>query len=241
MCRDVKYFFGDQTCIYLYQYKRSGKYLLVRSKTLEDSDIRYASLSPDRQFMAISTTTQTFIDVTPFKEGFSKENKAGKSIFNKFSKNMKYLITTEYMKTSVYMINCNWNVTGSLFNESAGLCQMCDYGCALCENLTYCAVCDEERFYARSNNSYNCVPCSDGYFILNNTCYACIENCKTCSNDEECEVCIGGYFSNPDDNMTCWECQEHCYSCENEFTCVQCFEREDYGLNASSGECIKCL
>ena len=63
-------------------------------------------------------------------------------------------------------------VTGMLvviFSMKTGMCEMCDADCAICENLTYCAVCDEERFYARGLDSENCAIVQSGATSLKTT------------------------------------------------------------------------
>ena len=115
---------------------------------------------------------------------------------------------------------------------------MCDEGCATCYNLTYCALCDEQRSYAKNISTDECVICSGDHFILNDTCYSCSENCHSCLSASECQNCDVGFYI--DENKACSECQEHCLHCENYTHCTECNESNGYARNDLTGDCIIC-
>ena len=81
--------------------------------------------------------------------------------------------------------------------------------------------------------------CSDGYFIENNTCLTCIEDCLECSNTTECHGCEGGHYVN--ENKTCSKCQENCVHCFSDDRCIECDEAQGYGRDNSTGDCVMCV
>ena len=159
--------FGDFCQVYNYRYNSTSEEFYKKTTyTFFSTFSYYASISPDEYFMTFSGTTKTIVESNFLGNNLNIEHTFGSTLYNKFSKNMKYLVTTEWGKSRVYELDCNWNVTGGyMLNQTSGVCEMCDDGCSVCHNLTYCALCDEQRSYAKNISTDECVICSGDHFI----------------------------------------------------------------------------
>ena len=77
--------------------------------------------------------------------------------------------------------------------------------CFKCE-ITYCNECKGNV----------CSKCLDGFYLNNNQCLFCDDNCETCSGSEDnCDSCYNGYYRS---NGECKTCDPNCYSCSGSAT-----------------------
>ena len=83
--------------------------------------------------------------------------------------------------------------------------------------------------------SYGCSLCeSQGFYLMNQACYACNSSCITCANLSYCTSCHNGYYLNNgvclcnpgtymDGNGICQLCNANCLTCQgNAFYCISC-------------------
>ena len=150
--------------------------------------------------------------------------------------------------TSPYQGSGGYNLTSSCapsYGGDGAVCYNCSSSCSpktcwflnpniLCLNLTQ-------------------TICSDGYYLLNNTCHKCNSTCYSCTNSSSCLICkdshaspatlgckcISGYYntSTLTDNGSCLSCSSDCYFCTNSSTCSIC--KDSHALPGSLGcNCI---
>ena len=104
---------GDYCEVYVLMYNRtSGKFYQDHTIMMMGTFSQYSSLSPDKYFMTFSGSTRSRVYSDFEGSSLTIEHTFGATVYNKFSKNMKYLVTTEWGKSRVYEFDCNWNVTG---------------------------------------------------------------------------------------------------------------------------------
>ena len=88
---------------------------------------------------------------------------------------------------------------------------------------------------------------NEGYYTINEATTSdtfdavsekCIEGCKKCSNNIDCETCYDEYYltnDNPDGFMKCASCSLWCQECYDGDYCLKCIEgyelvTEDYKI-----------
>ncbi|KAL7720566.1 Tyrosine kinase [Entamoeba marina] len=126
---------------------------------------------------------------------------------------------------------------GSWFNGNE--CIECGDNCKNCIN-GYCIKCNDGYVLQSENNcikntipsncitlSYyeTCQRCSDGYYLNNNLCYECSNECTTCHNLTYCFSCNDGYMLNS--NNECVDMSELNSNCKT-------------AIPGSSGGCAIC-
>jgi len=148
--------------------------------------------------------------------------------------------------------NCQVCKYEHFFVNSNKTCESCDENCGNCiETSTKCTSCLGRKFlyndtcYVCEDNSKcenffdggcECEKCKDGFYNLNHQCKSCINNCKTCSNSSECEICQDNYFLNS--TGQCSECPTTCATKKSDnCQCETCIE--GYFMN-SSEKCEEC-
>ena len=78
--------------------------------------------------------------------------------------------------------------------------------CLICVNneLKIWSECDNSKECSSMEGCLNCITnnecivCIQGYYLLGGICKKCIDGCSICSNNETCEYCISGYSLNSD-------------------------------------------
>ena len=132
-----------------------------------------------------------------------------------------------------------------------------DDECQECEN-NFCSI--------FPINSCNCSKCLEHYYLAENNCYQCDQNCKNCFNEKNnCTSCYNSSFlfngqclpctqckeketnsckclSCKDgyflENGQCQKCSDNCQICENNTYCNICFN--GYAININNNTCSKC-
>ena len=70
-----------------------------------------------------------------------------------------------------------------------------------------------------------CISCFEGYYLEDNKCKKCKDNCKTCENINKCNSCENGYAL---EKNICIKCHDDCELCsspsinDNEQKCISC-------------------
>ena len=146
---------------------------------------------------------------------------------------------------------CLCEICENLYFLIDSKCEKCSNDCYGCiDNPDKCTDCQNSFLF--ENKCYQCQGefcqkfidekkcacdiCNDGYYNRNYLCEKCLDNCKTCDNNETCKSCYDNYFINK--NGTCSECiTSNCKiykldGCE----CEAC--EEGYFLNDQ--QCKKC-
>jgi hypothetical protein len=155
-----------------------------------------------------------------------------------------------YFQTEIYRVMiCSECIRGCIKCDNQDYCKECDVSYVLFENscrecyIENCFHCDVinselvcvecfEGFY-RIDYMSKCVSsCPEGYFIYDDkSCYKCIDNCKHCTDTNECIQCLSGYYYDTE-LKTCLiipksECSQG-IEIDGEFICSEC--KEDYYL-----------
>ncbi|KRW98554.1 Insulin-like growth factor binding protein, N-terminal [Pseudocohnilembus persalinus] len=94
------------------------------------------------------------------------------------------------------------------FKNEKGKCSKCKDGCITCIDEFTCFNCDEP----------------DSFMIQDGECEICsnyIENCYSCENQYQCQVCYDGWYLN-EKKTKCNLCQKNCQTCENDNKCLSC-------------------
>lgn len=123
---------------------------------------------------------------------------------------MKLLILVATMPLMV-MGSCK-NKEILKYNDNANaVCVSCPNNCAIC--------------YAGLNDIPICAFCDDGYFLKNNKCEKCADNCGHCIGPElsQCRTTLNGYFYDMA-NKKISLCKEGCASCQSAQVCSACSE-----------------
>ena len=87
---------------------------------------------------------------------------------------------------------------------------------------------------AMCDSQQGCIKCNDGYYLDDTTCKICPEGCKNCTSSSNCETCEDKYVKS---GASCIKCPNHCASCSSSTSCSTC----DSGYMLSRGDkgCIK--
>ena len=163
-------------------------------------------------------------------------------------------------------LNCSYH----FYVNDSKKCDMCDQTCSTCnETSTKCTSCLNDFFlfnstcykcesenclnFSDGNKKCKCEKCKDGFYYLNYQCKNCVENCKTCSNSLECEICQENFFLNSkgycsacptkcatkkSDNCQCETCIEHYFMNSNE-ECQEC-NTECKNCEKNADSCTEC-
>ncbi|KAL7718095.1 Protein serine/threonine kinase [Entamoeba marina] len=158
-----------------------------------------------------------------------------------------------------YSICLSCNDKGSWFNGNE--CLECGDNCKNCIN-GYCIECNDDYILQSENNcidtneypdncinlSYygTCQRCSDGYYLNNNLCYECSNECTKCHNLTYCFECNDGYMLN--DNNECVDMSESNANCKTVIPgssggCAICnagYYREQTTCLSCISNCTKC-
>lgn len=152
--------------------------------------------------------------------------------------------------------------------SNAFLCTKCtngkylqNDGCvANCDQTFYsislsfiCEKCDVSCFECFGPSTFQCTTCNNRYFLLNNQCLKCGNNCFQCENKELCNVCensyylqenncvdkcdIQGYYTSNLD-LKCFKCNNNCLSCSGplDSDCIDCSSNK----KLINGKCEGC-
>ncbi|KAL7717778.1 Protein serine/threonine kinase [Entamoeba marina] len=151
-----------------------------------------------------------------------------------------------------YSICLSCNDNGNWFNGNE--CISCGDNCKNCIN-GYCIECNDDYILQSDNNcieneypdncitlSYygTCQRCSNGYYLNNNLCYDCSNECTTCHNLTYCFECNDGYMLNS--NNECVDISESNANCKTAIPgssggCAIC--NDGYYRNQTS--CLSCI
>lgn len=133
------------------------------------------------------------------------------------------------------------NVTNTWNAKNYIACQVCLQNCNICTDSTTCSSCKDFYLldaskknciscYGNScqtcNTSGNCLACSQGYYLNENSkCAQCvINNCNSCNQYGACDSCQSGYYPSNDGNQ-CLKCSSfdaNCINCSGENLCNSC-------------------
>ena len=82
--------------------------------------------------------------------------------------------------------------------------------CCNCPSI--CLQCEDSNF---------CLNCISGYYLFNDYCYSCQNQCATCSGSaNSCTSCYNGYYL---DNNQCLKCDYNCKTCSGSSNrCLSC-------------------
>lgn len=97
------------------------------------------------------------------------------------------------------------------------------------------------------NSSLVCTACASLYFLADAACHSCqsaMDNCLTCSSQNNCFICKSGFYLSPD-SSACINCSDKIAQCgqcsysqsEQSLKCQACLP--EYFINGSS--CLPCL
>ncbi|CAD8073985.1 unnamed protein product [Paramecium primaurelia] len=112
------------------------------------------------------------------------------------------------------------------------------------QNLQLCWGCLQ---YCNDITKISCIEfnhqyfsCKTGYFVQNNTCQKCMENCYNCNNSQTCTQCINLFGF---DGSKCQKCPINCIICNSTINCLTCqpgfalFKGVCYGCGAQCSIC----
>ncbi|EWS76001.1 zinc finger lsd1 subclass family protein (macronuclear) [Tetrahymena thermophila SB210] len=152
----------------------------------------------------------------------------------------------EYQIDGILCKNCKQNClkcsskdacsqcTNRYFLKS-GNCEACNpsLNCLTCSDQLSCTSCTKDKYI---NPDGQCDFCREGYFIENQFCKKCSDNCQKCSSVSQCIQCSQGYFLK---GNVCKQCtpQMNCLTCINENSCESC---EPGKFIQKDGKCDKC-
>ena len=210
-----------------YKYENSGKrickecYINCQSCSAvgTDSDMNCDSCSNDK----IKYLKNCFVITNDETKEFSDPVNSGQILSCK-SKYGKYIIENTYecinMPEEGYYI----------FNSLTGLLSPCPISCRTCTDFSNCNSCKNDYFLQGGE----CVlQCSDGYYLNENKCLKCHNNCKTCTS--------GGVI---DENgklihMKCLKCNNKLLYEEHNFEPLTPRNRNLQTINGEIGEKIE--
>jgi hypothetical protein len=127
----------------------------------------------------------------------------------------------------------------SFGNSSSSTCVPCINNCQTCFSETLCRTCIPGFYLFTSDSScrLSC-PTSNGYFLANGNCTACIDNCMECTNtSNSCTRCdsstllMNGICQAGCGSTNFYQLNGQCYPCNT--SCATC-----YGPGA--GNCYEC-
>ena len=152
-----------------------------------------------------------------------------------------------FVNNSCDCIECKFHY---YLNESK--CYKCDDNCGDCSIIpTNCITClppkylynticyecvDDDKCEIKGEDNCKCLTCKEGFYNSNYQCEECINHCKKCSNSNECEMCLDGYFVNS--KRTCTACPKNCKKRKSD-NC-QCEICEDNYFMNKTQQCEKC-
>jgi hypothetical protein len=161
--------------------------------------------------------------------------------------------SNRYLKSNT-CVTCEKEGVYIYLNSNVPECRDCDTSCIKCESNTKCLECSpDKRLVWASNGLINsCDDCADCDVNLpyDRDCYLdrtdmrnCINNCKLCSNHNQCKTCLDGYFLE-DGGSCCTKCPDNCDLCIGENFCTKCLgvanSAEDVGdYYLFGGHCLK--
>ncbi|KAL7715116.1 Tyrosine kinase [Entamoeba marina] len=152
-------------------------------------------------------------------------------------------------------------IDGMYLSENG--CEMCENGCIQCHNNTECLICDINQGYvlkngecilplnALSTNNAGITSCTEGYYLSDDYCIPCDDNCLYCEENKEnedsiCYECAENYLLTTNlqcilndgsgdlnnsvcinsnqyfDGTKCVSCGNNCHSCSNDGYCNMC-------------------
>ncbi|CAD8191453.1 unnamed protein product [Paramecium pentaurelia] len=99
------------------------------------------------------------------------------------------------------------------------------YGCLkYCNDITKLTCIEFNQYY---------FSCKEGYFVQDNICKKCMDNCKTCNSSQICNKCIKLYGY---DGFKCQKCPINCITCNSTLNCLNC----QPGFALFNGVCYGC-
>ena len=123
---------------------------------------------------------------------------------------------------------------GQFYDKTTKNCENCSENCFLCENTTFCSLCNSNFELNPFTNSC----CKTGEFYNENTrnCEKCAENCEICSkNPDKCYKCYENY------SFSGFSCIKQSNSSENCFFLdAQCLENCPVKYFAIKSQCFPC-
>ena len=112
-----------------------------------------------------------------------------------------YYLIGNYCKERCYGVNCDI----FRFTTKGEQVYLCEYNhCLICKDneLWIFTECDNREECSLLEGCLNCVDnnecliCMQGYFLIGGICKKCIEGCSKCSNQINCDYCLSGYQLN---------------------------------------------
>ncbi|ELP91797.1 hypothetical protein EIN_138040 [Entamoeba invadens IP1] len=117
-------------------------------------------------------------------------------------------------------------------------CIACDESCGTCVDGVSCLSCQNEYFKLTGSESklcvsydnltnyetktpIGCLKCENGYYLDNNICKTCSENCISCNNYQNCKNCVGKDYVLVDSQCVNYKNVEFCLSANNS-KCTKC-------------------
>ncbi|KAL4491179.1 hypothetical protein ABPG73_013248 [Tetrahymena malaccensis] len=125
-------------------------------------------------------------------------------------------------------------------------CIKCSPGYKISDKNNFCVLnCDSDQYidsttsqnYCRTCKSLcqtcidstSCQVCKDSYYLSDNVCLPCYNNCKNCSGPgkDQCIICLNNYYLSVN---TCLPCDNTCYSCSGpgKDQCIQCLNNNQF-------------
>ncbi|ELP91802.1 hypothetical protein EIN_138190 [Entamoeba invadens IP1] len=98
--------------------------------------------------------------------------------------------------------------------------------------LNECPIPIENCLSCRTDNPYGCEICEGGYYVKDDKCSKCIDNCLTCRNATTCDACSNGYYESIG---KCNKCTPGCTECSDANTCSEC----KTGLYLENNKCMR--
>ncbi|ELP94392.1 protein kinase, putative, partial [Entamoeba invadens IP1] len=129
-------------------------------------------------------------------------------------------------------------------------CNKCDISCETCMNEKMCLSCSENYYQSNSHSlclnqnelihcanktRSGCTLCEFGYFIYQNECQKCKDNCTSCDANEECSSCEDNYILQNGECLI-YSSLDNCIS-SSYSKCSQC--AKNYKLNDDQNLCVK--
>ena len=109
-----------------------------------------------------------------------------------------HFLEGNYCHKKCYGINCNIvriTIEGKLVNFcKSNHCLVC-----IDNYLKIISECDNSEECSLIEGCLNCIDneecliCMQGYFLINGICKKCVEGCSICTNQQTCEYCLSGY------------------------------------------------
>ena len=136
--------------------------------------------------------------------------------------------------------NCEEAYNGKCLKCKDNYCLNKEKACVLTD-INNCLKCENEDRYNKK-----CSECNPGYVLNeNNICLKCGNNCKICSNENNCLECFEGFYLTQNNNneeerekYICKKCNKGSKKCSDENECLIC--DNNYYEENENGE-IKCI